>query len=994
MKRIRLFCFLLLSVSVTMTAQSVYRERPVDAQAHYFAPQLFTHDADEIPDVSDALQDAINKLKRENNFGILFIPEGRYRISRTIYIPKAIRLIGYGKSRPEFVLGAATPGYQNEPNFMFWFTSELVEAGDTPKDANPGTFYSAISNLDFRIEDGNPQAIAVRSRFAQHSFVSHCNFYIGDGYAGIFDLGNEVENLKFFGGECGITSGRTSPRWPMMLVDLYFEGQRRAAILSRNTGMAIVSMHVNDSPVAIELEEGVSDRLFLEDCFFENVGRGVMVGVENQTGSQINLVNVRCENVEVPVYFSPSDKSFYGEGDSYLVRNFVHGLVMDDLADDSHYETVFEVVPINGGPSRLDRVIPSLPPMESWVDIKNFGAVGDGITDDTRAIQSALAQHPNIYFPTGLYRVTETLKLSKGSKLVGLHPYATQILIHESEPAFSGFGAPVPLVESSAGGSDIINGIGLNTGAYNNRAVGLKWMAGEHSLINDIKFVGGHGNMPKPGEPDYRRSRDTRISTPVEPVHARGLDLAWDNQYWSLWVTNHGGGTLKNIWTANTYASAGLYISHTATLGKVFAMSIEHHVRQEARLNHVANWKFYAFQFEEEGLEGERSQALDVNDCQNLMFANFWMYRTIRVNVPRPWGIKVSNSRNIDFRNMRSWTQVLQLPERTIFDMDKQLAVYPGDFARVQVTGGERPLRKTSPGHHPDPLGFGYEFATGATSDSKGNVYFCDNQLKRIYKWSAATGTLAIYADFPFKPFSLAVDTRDNLIVVCRYDHQPGLADRDPPANIETLPDNNWLYSSWGNGGWAVQAYAISPKGGDNMQVLALRETSEIREVQRVIHPTHRWRQDFAAVVTQLAESSFVAPDGVTLIPNTFDLGRSVQLMAVSPNQSQPVYVTHEDPKITYRFQVGERGQLTGMTPFVSRGEYGNLTDGEGTLYLAEGQILTFDRESNEMRRITLPGRVHSMTWGGNKNQELFVTTSSGLYRVDPAASLNAGDPH
>ena len=132
----------------------------------------------------------------------------------------------------------------------------------------------------------------------------------------------------------------------------------------------------------------------------------------------------------------------------------------------------------------------------------------------------------------------------------------------------------------------------------------------------------------------------------------------------------------------------------------------------------------------------------------------------------------------------------------------------------------------------------------------------------------------------------------------------------------------------------------------------------------------------------------------MTLIPNTFDLGRSVQLMAVSPNQSQPVYVTHEDPKITYRFQVGERGQLTGMTPFVSRGEYGNLTDGEGTLYLAEGQILTFDRESNEMRRITLPGRVHSMTWGGNKNQELFVTTSSGLYRVDPAASLNAGDPH
>ncbi|MFN2396207.1 MAG: hypothetical protein ABR597_11025, partial [Bacteroidales bacterium] len=74
----------------------------------------------------------------------------------------------------------------------------------------------------------------------------------------------------------------------------------------------------------------------------------------------------------------------------------------------------------------------------------------------------------------------------------------------------------------------------------------------------------------------------------------------------------------------------------------------------------------------------------------DLMFANFWMYRTIRVNTPRPWGVKVSNSHRIEFRNMRSWTQVLQLPERTIFDMDKNLIVYPGDFARVTITGKEK----------------------------------------------------------------------------------------------------------------------------------------------------------------------------------------------------------------------------------------------------------------------------------------------------------------
>lgn len=618
--------------------------------------------------------------------------------------------------------------------------------------------------------------------------------------------------------------------------------------------------------------------------------------------------------------------------------------------------------------------------MDTWINVKELGAVGDGKTDDTEAIQKAIANHKILYFPTGWYRVTERIKLKKSTKLIGLHPYATQLLLLESEDNFSGFGSPAPVVESSEEGDDLINGIGINTGAYNNRAVAIKWMANESSMINDVKIVGGHGNMPKPGQPSKSRSRNQDISSPTEPVYERGMDKAWDNQFWSIWVTNNGGGILKDIWTASTYASKGLYISNTITPGKVFAMSIEHHVRQEARINNVANWKFYAFQFEEEGREGKNAQTLDINDCTNLMFANFWMYRTIRVNTPCPWGIKVSNSNNIEFRNMRSWTQVLQLPERTIFDMNKNLIVYPGDFARVNITGNEMPNKSTDSAI--EELGFGYEFATGAASDSKGNVYFCENQQKRVYKWSAETNTISIYADYPYKPFSLAVDTKDNLIVICRYDPQPGFEDDEQLKIIETLPDNNPLYSSWGNGGWAIMAYAIDPDKPDDMKVLNLSKTNEISNVQRVIHPTHRWRDDFEKVVNTLADMSFIAPDGVTIIPYTFDLGRSVQLMAVTPNQKQPVFVTHEDPKITYQFRVNEQGGLSEMSKFISRGEYGNVYDNQGRLILAEGQIFILDSNANEINRIKLDERVQSLTWGGKNKNELFATTSHSLYKI------------
>jgi len=979
--KIILLLFVFCSSQAISMAQSVYKEKPEDPQALYFTPETFDIKADGKHDVSAALQLAINKLKKERNFGVLYIPEGKYLISNTIYVPKAIRIIGYGKDRPEFVLGKSTVGFQSEHKYMFWFTSTLVEEGQQPRDASAGTFYSAVSNIDFRIEKGNPAAIALRTHFAQHSFVSHCNFYIGEGFAGIHDLGNEIEDLKFYGGTYGITTGRTSPGWPVMLIDLYFEGQRNAAIISRNAGMAIVSMHVKETPVAIELEEGISDRLFVEDCLFENVGTGVIVGVENEAGSQVNLLNVSCNKVAIPVHFTTSGRNIEGRGEVYRIKHFVHGLAMDDMADDSEYTTVSDLESLDQVPSSLSKLIPPLPAMDTWVNVKDFGASGDGKTDDTEALKEALSSNKTVYLPTGWYRITETIKLKKGSALVGMHPYATQLVLAESESNFSGFGSAVPMLESSEGGDDMVNGIGLNTGAFNQRAVGLKWMASAHSMVNDVKFVGGHGNMDLPGQPAHRRSRERKISSPTEPVYMQGMDQAWDNQYWSLWVTNNGGGILKDIWTANTYAGAGLYISNTSTPGKIFAMSLEHHVRQEARIHQVANWDFYAFQFEEEGREGKRAQILDLSNCRELMFANLWIYRTIRVNTPRPWGIKVSNSQQIDFRNMRSWTQVLQLPERTIFDVDKNLVVFPGDFARVRITGTEASDKlDIKPGIQ--QLGFGYEFASGAVSDSKGNVYFCENQQKRVYRWSAETNSVSILSDFPYKPLSLAVDTQDNLIVVCRYDPQPGFEDPKQPIPIEKLPDNNPLYSGWGNGGWACLAYAIHPDYPDDMQVLPLVKTAQLGEVKRVFHPTHRWRGDFAEVTSAMAETSFLAPDGVTIIPNTFDLGRSVQLMAVTPGQADPVFVTHEDPKITYRFKVDDRGMLSDMEEFVKRGEYSNLSGPNGLVYVAEGEILVVNDEGTIIKRIKLDERIHSMTWGGKDKNELFVTTSTAFYRI------------
>ena len=253
MKNLLLALFLLSFPLSGMQANdgSVYAQRPSDAEAFYFTPENYNIRPDGRMDVSDALQAAINQVKREKNFGILFIPEVKYRISRTIHVPAAIRLIGYGANRPEIILGKNTPGYKDEQNYMIWFTGGLAGEGQTPRDAGAGTFYSALSNINLRIEGGNPKAVGIRSHFAQHSFISHCIIRAGEGSAGIYDVVNEIENIRIYGGDYAINSGRTSPGWPMMLVDARFEGQRKAAILTREAGFAIVNMHVKDVPVVL-----------------------------------------------------------------------------------------------------------------------------------------------------------------------------------------------------------------------------------------------------------------------------------------------------------------------------------------------------------------------------------------------------------------------------------------------------------------------------------------------------------------------------------------------------------------------------------------------------------------------------------------------------------------------------------------------------------------------------------------------------------------------
>ena len=1000
-------CMMCLSINA-VNLESVYTQRPDDPEAYYFTPENYGIKADGKTDVTNALQNAINQVKREKNFGILFIPEGKYLISNTIYIPGAIRLIGYGKSRPEFILAANAPGYQQEvtadkgkAKYMFWFTGGAVPEGQAPRDAGAGTFYSAMSNINLRISDGNPHAVALRTHYAQHSFISHLAVYTGKGKAGLFDVGNEMENVAFFGGDYGIYSTKASPGWQVAMIDSYFEGQRIAALRCQETGLAIVNIQVKNVPVVFDIDPNYADRLYVENSRFENVKDAIVVICnENNSNNQITFRDVFCSKVSVVAKYSRSNTQTPSGHNIYRIKEYDHGLQMDDIVALPEYRTVLNVEPLQRLPDVLARDIPNLPSMKEWVNLRELGAKGDDETDDTKAIQEAIDKYEVIYVPQGWYRISETLRMKPGTKLIGLHPFGTQFRLAESTSAFSGFGAPKALLESSVGGTNFLNGIGINTGAYNYRAVGVKWMANADSYMNDVKFVGGHGGMSKPqprqegdqtasarqGEGGFGRNQSSRISSPTNPVTAQGMDMAWDNQYWSFWVTNNGGGRFKDIWTASTYASHGLYISNTSTPGRIYAMSLEHHVRTEARFKNVSNWKILCFQTEEENREGTKCQPIEIEGCKNLMFANTYMFRVIRINEPYPYSIRIwENCENIEFFNLHNYSQIKFTTDNPLYDINKDIEVRPWELQRLVVTGKEpRSEALTNKIGKIQRLARGFEFAEGITSDSKGNIYFSEQRFRRIYRWSVETNTLSLLSDFPWEPLSLGMDTEDHLLVVFRYRPQPGyMIDGQQEAPFAYPDTRGTSFAAYGNNAFETRVYSIDPNHPEEtIKALPKVPMGSVANVYKALYPSNRWRDfhDFNTVVMFKPEHCFVAPDGKTIIPNQYDLARGSSLLEAFPGK--PFYASDEYDKRMVRMDVAADGTLSNLQYFVEWGEFGSAVDHEGNLYVADGHIYVFNKDGKRINVMTVPERPSSIRFGEKDRNTLFFTSRSGLFRV------------
>jgi hypothetical protein len=997
----RLFLLgLVAAVGHKAAVQSFYPVRLDDPHAIYLTRQDFGAQGDGVTDDSDPLQRAIDRAQETVHHGIVFVPEGRYRLTRTIHVWAGIRLIGYGEKRPVFVLAPNTPGFQaGADKDMLWFTDERTPfAGQGPAntngsvqpigDASEFTFFSAVSNIDFEIGEGNPAAVAIRFNVAQHGFVAHANFQLGTARAAIEHVGNQAFDIHVEGGKYGIMTGKTSPAWQFLLMDSSFEGQKVAAIGTHEAGMTLVRDSFIDVPVAIEIPPGEVEQLYGRDLTMRDVDTVLRLGDTENLRNEITLENVRCERVrhfaesqdtgdslQVTKAWSPRGEPFTTPAAGFVERRFTLGLEIG--SDGRERDVVLRHIEQQWGdplPPEAMSDIPVLPPMRSWVNMRDLGAKGDGGTDDTAVLQRAIDAHQALYFPSGFYRLSGSLRLKPNTVLIGLSPFTTQFVLADNDPNFQGPGSAIPLILAPQGGTNIVTGIGIATGNGNPRAAGVVWSAGSHSMLEDVDFWRGRSEYVKALEP----------AAPVPPPFAQRPPTQLDAQYPSLWVKDGGGGVFRGIWSHAGTAKAGLLIENTTTPGAIYQFSCEHHMRNEVKIEHAAPWRIYDLQTEEENPEGQGSVPVTLEAAKDVTFANTYMYRVSRTVLPKRDAVVAHDATGVEFDNVKVFSQTRLAFDDSVFDEGSGVEVRAHHFAHFALgpdfkKGAPLPLPAAfAPGAKLERVATGFSNADGLTADGEGTVYFTDAAQNTVYRLDPAEGKATMVGIVPQSPMAVASVAPGTLVSL----------NRDTSASEITTGSGS------GEGKVTSLESTSGPLRPGVTLLLPVGLHSTLEKLTLLLeHKGYRYRVGSnTALRSELIdepEAYFYTTDGKAALPAMpvpmfQPVHESSQLVRFAPGETRPI--VSEDDEKTWGGTIGADYQMV-VKLFAERGGTSVVEDTAGNVYIASGQVYVYDRDGKPQGVLEVPERPGSLCFGGKDGRTLFIGARGSVYAVETAAA-------
>ena len=224
-----------------------------------------------------------------------------------------------------------------------------------------------------------------------------------------------------------------------------------------------MGLSINNCGVGIDMSNAGSQgqlvgSVTVIDSKFSNTPIGIATARNSasipNTGGSLALENVVFTNVPVAVK-GPTSTSLAGSTGTTTIAGWVQGNVYSPTGPNKALSPVSSFVrpaSLLNGKNYYTRSKPQYETILSaqFSSVRAAGAKGDGVTDDTAAIQaiinSATSAGKIVYFDYGVYKVTNSITIPPGAKIVG----ESYPIIMASGSFFSNINNPVPVIRVGA----------------------------------------------------------------------------------------------------------------------------------------------------------------------------------------------------------------------------------------------------------------------------------------------------------------------------------------------------------------------------------------------------------------------------------------------------------------------------------------------------------------------------------------------------------------
>ncbi|UNI24919.1 hypothetical protein JDV02_010636 [Purpureocillium takamizusanense] len=383
---------------------------------------------------------------------IIYFPPGKYLISTTIEMPFGTQVIGDANNRPTLIASKRFIGLGVLSTDKYTGGGTGIDGLDQEWFVNTANFYRQLRNIRIDITDtrSSQKVACLHYQVAQATSIQNVELIAkpGTGQRGIFaenGSGGVMSDITFTGGGYGIYGGNqqfTAQRLTFNGCDVGVQviwdwGWVWKSITMKNVKTGFKLLQQEKKPTAKSSKRdgkkspnGNIGSISVIDSSFEGVGTAVLIAPPNSkpgTGSTGDVIE--------HVSFSSVDKAVADTSGatllapSAMVDHWALGPVYSSKATRSFSEggkiTGFQRDSdlIDERRNYFERQKPQYEnsALGDFVHVKDFGAKGDGVTDDTAALQAALyaSQGKVLFVDAGSYILTGTVTVPAGSKVVG-----------------------------------------------------------------------------------------------------------------------------------------------------------------------------------------------------------------------------------------------------------------------------------------------------------------------------------------------------------------------------------------------------------------------------------------------------------------------------------------------------------------------------------------------------------------------------------------------